>query len=363
MTETEQSDIFERLWWALRRYVWVLAVVIAAALAAGLFVATATASEGRYRATALVVANSLNVPPSQVPRFAAAVFSSGAVAERVATELRLDIDHRDLVPDHIAMDPVPDSIAFLVHGFSDDPQDAVSLANAAADRFVEELNRAGPGVGVFAVQDVARAPLQRVEGPGFAIALAASGVGGALLAVVVVAGLVWLRRPLVTPGDAVAALGLPLLGTASVRREGLRPGAARTLASHPLIVHNLAVRLLSTPHDGFVLLGAARSKEARYALEGALEHELHQLRGAPVRVPDATGSWAPGQAAPGQSHVVLMEDLVAGRARAASWGVIVVLEQGTPARALSRLVDEWRSGDIVGVVVLRGPSHPELPGL
>lgn len=397
--ELEQGDVAQRIGWALRHYGWLVAVVMAAALALGWYIAVTAKETARYQATALVVANTLDVSPTQLPRYAAAVFDSGAVAEGVATELGLALDHRELVPTHISMDPVSDSIAFLVHGYSDGDKKSVRLANTAADHFVRELNRAGPGVGTFSVQDAARVPLEPVAEPSLAMALAVSGMGGMLLAVMLVAFVVWLRRPLLTASEVAGAFGLPLLGTVSVGRDGRLSGSSRTVTSHPLVVRTLARGLESTGHDGFVLLGEPRSKKARMPLLVPLREELRPngSRGDPpsgahdrplsndgshaggtqpraaraARPGPRPPSHRPARLLPSRAHhartgamadasttrssvpVTLVEDWAADRTDACRWGVIVVAEQGTPTRRLSELVAEWRSEDAVGVVMLR----------
>lgn len=386
MMEVEEGDVFQRTRWALRHYAWVVALVVAAAVTAGWYITSAESETGRYRATALVVANTLDVPATHLPRFAAAVFDSGAVAEGVARELGVALDPQELVPLHISMDPVSDSIAFLVHGMSDDPRRSVDLANTAADQFVRELNRAGPGVGTFSVQDPARVPRQQLSWLRREVALAVSGVGGMLIAVALVGFIVWLRRPLITPGDVVAAFGLPLLGVVSVGRDGPLPGSVRTVTSHPLVMHSLAQRLGGTPHDGFVLVGEPRSMRSRRALWFPLREHLRRgneasttaaagdspPRAARARQPGpqppsrrpahllpSSPNWArtnPGARSFGSRpgvRVVLIEDWDAHCTDASSWGVIVVVEQGTPTRNLSEVLAEWSPGDAIGVIMLR----------
>lgn len=390
MMESDEADIFQRTRWALRHYAWLIALVMAAAVAVGWYIGLAGGEHGQYRATALVVANTLDVPPSQLPRFAAAVFDSGAVAEGVAEELGLALDPQELVPLRIAMDPVPDSIAFFVHGMSDDPQTAVDFANTAADQFVRELNRAGPGVGTFSVQDAARVPRQLVSGLPPEVALAVSGVGGMLIAVVLAGFIVWWRRPLLTASEVAAAFGSPFLGTVSVGRNGPLPGSARTVTSYPLVLHTLAQRLGSTPHDGFVLLGEPRSKRVRRALGYSLRDHLG--RATERQSPRKGRGTVARHGRPGLSHrirdllavfqlplfhparngrtdararssgsrpgvpVVLMEDWAAQRTDASSWGVIVVVEQGTSTRRLSEILAEWPD-DGLGVLMLRHQSR------
>jgi hypothetical protein len=264
------------------------------------------------------------------------------------------------------MDPVPDSIAFLVRGHAREPDHAVELANSAARHFVRELNRAGPGVGSFSVQDLARTPLEPIVWPSSETAIAASGVAGMLAAVVLAAFLTWVRRPLLTAGDAVAALGVPLLGTVAVCRQGRRPRSARVVCSHPLVLDALARRLRATSHGGFVLLGAARSRRVRRAVAGPLHHALIERNGAgtPELAMAAGGPPADPDRLSGElerrgRRVVLMEDWAAPTEHQAtdrgssSWGVVVVVERGTPARTLSLALDEWPSDALAGVIVLR----------
>lgn len=361
MNELEQSDVLERLRWAFRRYAWLVAGTMAVCLSLGWYVASILDQQVRYQATALVVANTVEIAPGQLPRFAAAVFSSGAVAERVVRELNLGLDPRELIPLHVAMDPVPDSIALLVHGTSYDATESVELSNAAARHFVQELNRAGPGVGTFSIQDAARSPLEIASSPSPQVAGAASAVAGILLAVAMAALMVGLRRPLLTAGDAVAALGLPFLGTLSIRRDGPLLRSTLLVASSPLVMRALATRLTATSHDGFLLLGDASSKRARLVLVATLQRAMEAIkepsaqRFAPMGVARSAALPTETRRATASSgpRVTIIEDVEVGGAHTATWGVVVVVERGTPMRSLSEVVDEWRTDAAVGVILLR----------
>ena len=63
-----------------------------------------------------------------------------------------------LVPDQVSVVTGPDSITMVVQFRDADPGTAAHLADLAANAFAAELNRAGAGVGLFAVQSTASHP-------------------------------------------------------------------------------------------------------------------------------------------------------------------------------------------------------------
>lgn len=203
------GDTRERIRWSARRHVRLL--VIAAIL--GPIVAIGVGRESgkqQYRASALVVAKSLNLGQAQLPRFGEAVFASGAVADAVATDMGIRTPSSRLIPSKISVVPLPDTVLFEVRGTATNASDSARLANAAATAFVKELNKAGPGVGTFALQDAASSPDHPTSTAVAVPLLAVVGLlAGLLLGAGIVALRVSVRRPVVDERDAASIVGAP----------------------------------------------------------------------------------------------------------------------------------------------------------
>lgn len=105
-------------------------------------------------AEAVIITQRLDMSLTALPKYGQAVFGNGRVAEAVAAQVG-DAGPEDVVPDRVTLKAEPDSIVMRVVGRAEDPQQAADIANTAAAVFVEDLNRSGVGVGVFAVQSSA----------------------------------------------------------------------------------------------------------------------------------------------------------------------------------------------------------------
>lgn len=310
--------------WLIRHYAPVALAVVLLTTAAGLAVVSALARSAPYVATALVIASDVQIRPEQLPRFGESVFASGTVAADVTRDLDLQQDYRTLVPDVIEMDPVPESISFLVHGRADGPAQAARLADAAAVAFVNQLNKAGAGVGIFVLQDTARPPLERdARGPGLALAVVISFIAGTILAVVVIWTLFNLRGPVVSAQEAARVASGRLLAIVHMRRR------SRKSRIRPSGLRKLARELLALPSDVVVLAGTRRSTTTRTRLTAALS-EIPEVASRLAVLPSA-------------------EDVTAGLydRRAA---VVLVVEQGTPAAHVDAVRANLLDDEITGIV-------------
>jgi hypothetical protein len=310
----------------MRHYALPALLVVLLTTSLGTAAATALAARSPYEATALVIARDLNIEAAALARFGESVFMSGSVAREVARTQGLSQDNRTLVPEVIDVDPVAESISFLVRGRADDPVQAAATADAAARAFVRELNRAGAGVGDFVLQDLATEPLFRqVRGPGPLLGGLASLVAGTLLAVVAVWVLYGLRRPVLAASDAAVAADAPLVAQVRLPRGGAQepqgfPGLRRLL------------RWLGTAAavDHLALVGTARSAPVRRALAAALPSGP----GVPRLV-----------APPGPDD----DDLLMDRHRISA---LIVVEVGTPAPHVAAVRAELGDDEVLGVVLV-----------
>lgn len=197
--------------WAAAHYGW---VVLLAGLLGGLLAARvpAVTGGGIYQAEAVVTARELVIEPEQLPQTAGAIFSAGEVA-RTAVELAgVDIDPIDLIPDHVRLEPVENTVVLRVVAVDGEAETAAALANGAARGLVMELQRLGSGVGRFALHTPAVVPVEPTSGS--PIPPAVVGVLAGLLFGMGVVGLVLaIRRPVIGPDSLASALGHPVAGT------------------------------------------------------------------------------------------------------------------------------------------------------
>lgn len=344
-----QSDILHRIGWALRQYgvIAISVVVLTAALAT--LVALRGGQQHEYEATALVAATELNISARLVPRSAQAVFNSGNVASHVSRELGLETDPRLLVPGYIAMEPVQDSITFLVRGYATDPEEAARRANLAAAALVDELNTAGRGIGTFTVQALAESPSFTTASATFQFALALGLAAGTLFALVLIAAIATWMPAVLTPDDAEAVTNAPALAT-------LKGGEAKGLSEPPLGLRTLLMALSLHARVSFVLASTARSSPTRERVASLLNVEWSTSPSASEsptssRLPDDVHTPDPGyEGVPASTTGVGTAGTSTPARMGESVAVIVVVERGERASELQALVGNWRSRDIVGLV-------------
>lgn len=324
------------LGWLARRYALLAVVVVVLVSVSGGLVAGSLARSSPYDAEALVIATELQLRPEQLPRLGESVFTSGSVARAVRDGLRLDEDFRTLVPDVIALDPVPESISFVVHGRSDDPDEAARLANAAATAFVAAMNRAGAAVGVFVVQDQAFVPRERaLRGPGALLGTLVSLFAGVVLAVVAVTALHGARRPVLSAEQAAELTRAPVVGDVRLPWDGDVDGPVP--GRRPL-----AHRLLREGVTEVVLEGTFDSYATRQQLAAALR-AAPELDGR-VRVVQADD--APD------------DDDLDGDASDDGRRVLLVAEMGDAPAALLSVRADVSDDDLVGLAFVRRDGRP-----
>lgn len=211
LVRPHEEGAFPMLKWAAAHYGW---VVLLAGVLGGLLASQvpAVTGAGIYQAEAVVTAGDLVIEPEQLPQTAGAIFSAGEVA-RTAVELaEVDIDPVDLIPDHVRLEPVENTVVLRVVAVNGEAETAAALANGAARGLVTELQRLGAGVGRFALHTPAAVPAEPTSGP--PVPPAVIGVVAGLLFGIGVVGLVLvIRRPVIGPDSLASALGHPVAGS------------------------------------------------------------------------------------------------------------------------------------------------------
>lgn len=279
-----RADAISRLGWGARHWAAVLVPLLVNCLTVALLVTADERRDDSYRAEALIVASQLEVPHRHLARLGQTVFASPTLAAKVYTRLQLAPDFGSLIPEHITMKPVPNSIVYVVQARAADPEWAILMANTAADAFVEELNRVGDGVGTFRVQTRAAEPLAQSVAPlSLPVALGVALVAGALLLVSLLALLLRWRRPLLTAAEVSDIVDAPVIAAPAVPRSFLAgrrdPEKLDRLSRSPGFAV-LAAALGRVADPAVVLTGNSETLELRRTLAQMLNarHEVRRLR-------------------------------------------------------------------------------------
>lgn len=338
----EGTRALPRLVWAARRWWWIVLLAFISALILVLGWGARAGPRGdRYEASALLVAQQLAIRPEQLPRYAESVFSAGSVATEVSESLDGRIEPRDLIPEHIELEPVLGTIALRVIGRANDADTASQLADRAAVAYVGELNEAGPGVGFFAVQDAA-GTARVTDGPLLKNSLVALSAA-ACFALGIVGLLVLARRPIIEDTEAAAVVGAPLVGTVLLPRTlGRRPDARSVIGLEAL------GRSLLPDRRAVALLGGWRAHTR--ANLGELLVEVVGARLPASRVQPQRGD---GRSADPDRAVVVDfadADVDPRQVLDAEVGLFVVVDEGTPRATVARATSPFIPGELGGVV-------------
>ena len=172
-TDSYETPAFAEFTSLLRRWLWLWAILVVGVTAA-VVISSTVDNETLYKTEALVVATELTVRVDSFPGTATAIFEGGTVAELAADRAGTGIDPNDLIPDIATISPVDGTSVIRVRALHQDPNLAALYANASAEALVEELNRVGPGLGVFAVHAGASVPRSPV--PNSVVEAAAQGI-------------------------------------------------------------------------------------------------------------------------------------------------------------------------------------------
>lgn len=234
LVRPHEEGSFPMLKWGAAHYGWLVAL---AAVVGGLIATQVPAVTGgsTYQAEAVVTARDLVIESEQLPQTAGAIFTAGEVARTAVDLAEVDIDPVELIPDHVRLEPVENTVVLRVVAVDGDPETAAALANGAARGLVTELQRLGVGVGRFGLHTPAAVPVEPAAGPPLP-PIVIGVLAGALFGIGVVGLLIAARRPVIGPDTLATALGHPVSGTfalSSVDATGdLRfiPQLSRTVA-------------------------------------------------------------------------------------------------------------------------------------
>lgn len=273
MSPTEK-DAFSHLWWGTKRYWFVVVLGFAfglAATGAGMLDG-ALSSTPKYEATALVVARELQIKPDQLGRTAEAIFTGGEIAEDLVDWLAdsgVEADPSTVIPERVRLEPVTDTVAIRVIGSDRDPRRAAEIANFAADSLASALNDIGPGLGVFAAKDRARAPMTERPDENVVVPLLAGAFGGIILGLTFVALILLLRRPVLSADEASRVAGTGVLAVLTVprRRRAVAPEAIGGLSL-------LARRLYPDRGGAAALVGCGSDRASRVEITRLLARLL-----------------------------------------------------------------------------------------
>lgn len=368
-SSSEDSDGVGTLAWSVRTLGW---LVLACALGGAVLLPILTTTDRpRFEATALVVGQQMQIKSVSLPPFAKAVFASDAMAQRVATAVAVDGSTGDaaaagaLIPDRIDLVAAEDSIVFVILGRADEPGQAARLADLGAAAFAGELNRAGSGVGAFAVESLAQVPTTESDdrGPPVSLMATAGGTAGALLGV----GLVWLvialRRPVLHRADVESRVGTRLLGTVVLFAPpaGAHPEVHRisgvAATARALLIGGYEIVVLTSPpgeelvRDRVILhvaLALAPFRVLSVQAPPELCDELNRqlARRQPNGV--AVGSPEPRP----EMRIVDVRTLLTTMPDRRPTAVVLVIPYGVPARRACALMAQHPRSEVLGVVIV-----------
>ena len=270
---TVGTDAVGVLGWGMRRY---RGLFLACFLVGGLLVPyLVVTNETPTESSALVIAQRLDMDLEALPRYAEAVFTNGEVARAVATEFP-EVGEEDVVPERAAVLAEQDSLVLTVTGRDPDPRIAADIANVAANAYVQALNTAGAGVGLFVLQSEAQPSSAGGGGRlGTVVAIALGLIAGLMLALAAVSVMLVARRPVIDPADATQLTGIPVLGIVGVPRTP-RGTHARPEAFTGIVP--VCRRLMALPTSTVVIVGSPRERSLRAELSVAMATVLMRVR-------------------------------------------------------------------------------------
>jgi len=364
--DSDESRFGRKLSWCLGHFGWVAVVCLLVGAAVPLLVVPTART---YQAEALVVARQLTVNPRVLPSLAEAVFADGAVAAAVAADPTLGPavggGTSGLIPDKLSIVSGPDSVTMLVQARDDDPVTATLIADLAAKAYAAELNRAGSGVGEFAVHAPAVVPTAPLDAISYPLRGGLGALAGLVLGLGLIALITALRQPCVTSPDVKDAVGVPLLGVVELPRA--KPGTylgARGVRGIVSVTRWLAtappgrLTLISSPsaegmrHRIYVMVAIAMSTVRPVRLQPPSEI----VDAAPAQSPRTgdAGSSAPRPEATGELFLVDGgSPLEIVDPAAAPVYVIAVAPLGISPRRLRALALDHLDGGLLGVVLVK----------
>jgi hypothetical protein len=360
---TASENAARRLTLAVRRYLDLLIfiIVVVTALAMLTTPGVLTDEQAVYESSALVVARELAIPPEGLPRFASVIFEGGSVAEAAAATMPAPYEASDLIPDRARVVSYENTVVLEVIGEDTDPELAASIANSVANAFVDELNRAGAGIGVFAIQDTARVPRSPTETAGPIVPTVVGLLAGSLLAMGVLGLILTIRRPLLTGYDVSEAAEAPVLAKLHLQRGGptarLPSGAAtlgRTLFPDGAGFCAVLSTEAATTARRTVVTVLCRVQESLgdvYLVSQAKPSVWTDLEGTSVKILDALPPQAVAERAPVFVDDPTEEGLLLLVAAPAIF--TVVAKEGEPERPFASVLRRVPPSQLVGTIFAR----------
>lgn len=340
----EDADVMTTLRWGFRHYLTPFLVTLIAV--AVLLPAWQLRHHGRFDATAVVTAQTLQLDLGALPRYGDAVFSAGEVADAVVARFGDAGDPEDVVPHEASVQVVQDSVVFDVSGHAGDATTAAGIANVAAAEFVTQLNKAGEGVGTFAVQSPATPPVEATP-PLLAapIQLVVDFVAGLVAAAGLVILLLVVRRPVIDAPTIATTTRAKLLGNVTLPR-GRQAAIPDTRDMMDIVT--VSRRLLSTGLYTFLMASPTKMSAERSRLVDMLCAVLQQVRTVQRRpsLPDVPP-------APGAITVVEPIDTSSWLEPLRGVGTVVIAREGMSRRAFQSVMSAYADASLVGVVLVR----------
>jgi len=340
-----RADAAARLWWGLKRYALIGLVTVAAVVAASaVFGLRSRPTE--YKASAIVIAKHLAISPEGLPRLSETLFNAARVARTAVRIGHLPFAPALVIPNHASLEPVVGTIVLRVVGNAQSADLAARTATSVAAALIDELNRPGRGVGVFALQEPAAVPSRPVHRRGAAFTLAVALIAGLLLGVGFIALIVATRKPLITPAEATAIAGAAVLGAPALRR---RNGDPRAVAGIAAITERLGADDLRA--CAFV---AARGAERQASQISALVASVLG-RARDVKLIPAQDAVAHPRS---EGDVLVIDGPAAASADAlqllpSGTVCVLVLREGTRAAVLEEAAEQFPPGALRGLVFVR----------
>jgi hypothetical protein len=374
------EDAASRLWWGVRKYVWVFLVTVPLA-AVALLAASPGNITREYQTSSLVIAKDRgDIATDSIARLYESVFGAGTVAQRAVTLGNLPINPRDLIPDHASLEPVESNIVAHVIGSHPQLDLAKRIADSTAIALVEELNRVFDGVAEFERLGDAPLPESAVTSVSRVAPLILGIAVGLLAGLGAIGLLLTIRRPILSAEEASALVGSPLVGTPTLpARRGLPPepsqvpGLAalvkrvfpKSIGTAVFISHIkgeelrtvLAQMVAATlGRDQATFLVSSPDEQVRWLYE-------HLTTGPKVTVTDSlpdSSAWSrfpiviDGPSAKGSDTPQLIPE---------SAQIVLVVVQGIRRTRLLEVSSQFLPGEITGVLFARrGTSWPWLAG-
>lgn len=348
-----------RMLWSLRAHGWLVVVSVLLLAAAPLLILRPAAL---YEAETLVIARQLAVSTKALPRLGVPIFNNGAVARGVTADPAIGGDPATLIPNRVRLVAAEDSIVFIVIGRDADPSTASRLANVAGAVFVDELNRAGAGVGAFALQSEARIPSEPVPGLNPPLLAAAGGVLGLLIGLGIVALLLAVRRPVIVAADVSPVLNARVLGTMVLGRDG-NTSHPRQIAGIAPVTRRLAdvrtgrilfvsdAETAAVRHRVVVLLAGTLSSFRRISVVSTGPHPESPRSGSNGDTPTP---WRRSSGEPSDELVLVDGDETPEMLDRPDTrlSVVLVVRRGTPRSLVRSVADGYLPEELFGVVLV-----------